>query len=278
MIKVEANLALGQELEREKYMAKVPELLSMMKAGVHFGHSTSRWHPKMAPFIFAVRQGIHIVDLELTAKQMQTALDFIEEITSQGKEVLWVATKKQAQGIIKKYAEETHSPYVVEKWLGGTFTNFHTIQNLLKKFDKLEKQKLDGTFQKYTKREQLEFDREIERLQYLVGGIRQLKNLPGAVFMIDTKEDKTARLEASKIKIPIVAITDTNINPTSIDYPIPGNDDAVKAIELYCLAVAEAIKIGKAKYEKERLKHPLAKSINDAKPTKANLSSNKKNN
>jgi len=228
-------------------MVKIPELLDMMKSGVHFGHSTSRWHPKMEPFIFAVRQGVHIIDLEKTAKMMKEAMDFITETVASGKQVLWIATKKQAKDLAKKYAEETGSPYVVGKWLGGTFTNFNTIQSLVKKLERLEKQKKDGTWEKYTKREQLDFSRELERLTEMVGGIRNMKQLPGAVFFIDVKEDKTARLEATKMKIPIVAIVDTNINPTPIDYPIPGNDDAVKSIELYCKTVAEAINIGLAK-------------------------------
>ncbi len=228
-------------------MVKIPELLDMMKSGVHFGHSTSRWHPKMEPFIFAVRQGVHIIDLEKTAKMMKEATDFITETVASGKQVLWVGTKKQARDIVKKYAEESDSPYVVGKWLGGTFTNFSTIQSLVKKLERLEKQKKDGTWEKYTKREQLDFSRELERLTEMVGGIRNMKQLPGAVFFIDVKEDKTARLEATKMNIPIVAVVDTNINPTPINYPIPGNDDAVKAIELYCKVVSEAINLGRAK-------------------------------
>lgn len=233
-------------------MTKIPELLDMMKSGVHFGHSTSRWHPKMEPFIFAVRQGVHIIDLEKTAKKMQEALEFASETVASNKQVLWVATKKQARDLVKKYAEQSGSPYVVDKWLGGTFTNFYAIQGLVKKLERLEKQQKEGVWEKYTKREQLDFERELARLQDAVGGIRTMKQLPGAVFFIDVKVDKTARLEASKCKIPIIAVTDTNINPNPIDYPIPGNDDAVKAIELYCNVLADAINIGLSKREKTK--------------------------
>ncbi len=230
----------------------VPELLDMMKAGVHFGHATSRWHPKMDQYIFAVRQGIHIIDLELTAKKMELALDFIQKQAARGKQVLWVATKKQAFDLVKQYAEQSHSPYVNQKWLGGTFTNFDAIQGLIKKMEKLEKQKKDGVLERYTKKEQLEFQREIERLEYMVGGIRTMKSLPGAVFMIDPKEDKTARLEATKRGVPVVSVVDTNINPDLIDYPIPGNDDALRSIELFCQCAAEAIKQGQAEYEQNK--------------------------
>lgn len=231
---------------------QLPELLDMMKSGVHFGHTTSRWHPKMEEYIFAVRQGVHIIDLEKTQQKLSEALEFIQSQAAQGKSILWIATKKQARDIVKKYAQETNSPYVVDKWLGGTFTNFDTIQKLITKLEKLEGERDGGVLEKYTKKEQLEFSREIERLDRLVGGIRTMKHLPGAVFMIDVKEDKTPRLESNKKKVPVVGIVDTNVNPLVIDYPIPGNDDAIRAIELYCQTVAAAIASGKAQFEKDQ--------------------------
>lgn len=259
----------------------VPELLDMMKAGVHFGHTTSRWHPKMERFIFAVRQGIHIIDLEKTAKQLEQALDFLYQQAASGKQILWVATKKQAYDLAKQYAEQSNSPYVVEKWLGGTFTNFEAIQGLIKKMEKLEKQQKEGVLERYTKKEQLEFQREIDRLEQMVGGIRTMKSLPGAVFMIDPKEDKTARLEATKRGVPVVSVTDTNINPEYIQYPIPGNDDALRSIELFCKCVAEAIAAGQAEYESKKVKQDKGlvnqKKTNKPQSNKSNHSSDAKN-
>jgi len=246
---------------------KVPELLDMMKAGVHFGHTTSRWHPKMDEYIFAVRQGIHIIDLEKTAKRLQVALEFIFDQVSQGKSILWIGTKKQARELVKKYATESNSPYVIEKWLGGTFTNFETIQKLIQKLEKLEAQRDAGVLDKYTKKEQLEFQKEIDRLLYLVGGIRQMKRMPGAVFMIDLKEDKTTRLEATKCKLPIISLVDTNINPEGVAFPIPGNDDAVRSIELFCKAVADTIIEAQVVYEKNKAE--LKQKTNDEKAVKA---------
>ncbi len=231
---------------------KIPELLDMMKAGVHFGHTTSRWHPKMEEYIFGVRQGIHIIDLEKTAKRLQDALDFIFDQVSNGKSILWIGTKKQARDLVRKYAEESNSPFVTDKWLGGTFTNFEIIQKLVQKLEKLEEQRDTGVLNRYNKKEQLNFQKEIERLEYLVGGIRKMKELPGAVFMIDLKENKTTRLEATKRGVPIVAIADTNINPEGIAYPIPGNDDAVRSIELFCKTIADTIISAQAVFEKKK--------------------------
>lgn len=231
---------------------KIPELLDMMKSGVHFGHTTSRWHPKMEPYIFGVRQGIHIIDLEQTAKYLNQALDFIFDTVASGKDILWIGTKKQARDIVKKYAVETASPYVTNKWLGGTFTNFTVVQGLVKKLESLEEQRNSGKLEKYTKKEQLDFEREIERLEDLIGGIRTMKTLPGAVFMVDLKEDKTPRLESHKTGIPIVSVVDTNINPKNIDYLIPGNDDAIRSLELFCAQVAATITEARAVYEKRK--------------------------
>ncbi len=246
---------------------KVPELLDMMKAGVHFGHTTSRWHPKMDEYIFAIRQGIHIIDLEQTAKRLEAALQFIFDQVSQGKSVLWIGTKKQARDLVKKHALESNSPYVIEKWLGGTFTNFETIQKLIQKLEKLEEQRDAGVLEKYTKKEQLEFQKEIDRLIYLVGGIRKMNTLPGAVFMIDLKEDKTPRLEATKCGLPIVSLVDTNINPDNIAFPIPGNDDAIHSIELFCKAVSETIVEAQAVYEKNKAE--IKQKAEDEKAIKA---------
>ena len=246
--KVELNK--GQFMSKKEH--KSPELLDMMKAGVHFGHTTSRWHPKMEQNIFAVRQGIHIIDLEKTAKHLHNALDVVFDQVSQGKSILWIGTKKQARDLVRKYAEESNSPFVTDKWLGGTFTNFEIIQKLVDRLDKLEEQRDTGALNRYTKKEQLDFQKEIDRLVYLVGGIRKMNNLPGAVFMIDLKENKTTRLEASKRGVPIIALTDTNINPDGIAYPIPANDDAVRSIELFCKTMADTIIEARAVFEKNK--------------------------
>lgn len=218
-----------------------------MKAGVHFGHTTSRWHPKMEPFIFTVRNNIHVIDLEKTIAYLEKALSFLAEQAALGEQTLWLATKVQAKALVERSAKECESPYVVEKWIGGTFTNFPTIQKLIGRLEKLEKHKKEGVLDKYTKREQLEFQREIDRLDRLVGGIRTMKSLPGAVCIFDIREEKTALREAKKKGIPVVAVVDTNVDPTVVDYPIPGNDDAVKSIELFARLFAEAINEGRKK-------------------------------
>jgi small subunit ribosomal protein S2 len=237
----------------------LPSLLEMLKAGVHFGHQTSRWHPKMRPFIFTSRNDIHVINLETTQKLLQQALDFLYEQVSQGGEVLLVGTKKQIRGIVRQAAQDSGSPYVVEKWVGGTFTNFKTIFKLIKKLEKLEKQKEKGEWKRYTKKEQLDLDREYLSLQQKVGGIRQMSRLPAAVFVVDIKEEKTAVAESRKKNIPIVAICDTNTNPDLVDFPIPGNDDAVRSVELLVNLVSQVIKAAR----EERKKHSDAAAVKE---------------
>ncbi len=242
---------------------QIPSLLDMLKAGVHFGHQTSKWHPKMEPFIFTARNGVHIIDLEKTVKYLDRALDFIRQQAAAGSDILLVATKKQARPIVKAAAEELKLPYVVEKWVGGTFTNFKTISQLIRKLERLEAQKEKGEWARYTKKEQLKLERDYERLLEKVGGIRTLKKIPEVMFVIDIKEEKTAVAEARKVGVPIVAVVDTNVDPTLVDYPIPANDDAVRSIEMIVGLVKEAINLGRSQAQNSK-PSPSDKSDNKA--------------
>lgn len=231
-------------------MPQIPSLLEMLQAGVHFGHQESRWHPKMKPYIFGARNGIHIVDLEKTQVKLQEALDFIRDTVGRGGNVLFLGTKRQAQPIVSKYAQECGTPYVTGRWLGGTLTNFHEVLNLVKHYKDLKTKQASGELAKYTKKEQSGFAKEIADLDSKVGGIQNLERAPDALFVIDIKKEKTAIDEALSKKIPVVALMDTNCNPDRVTHPIPSNDDAVKSIELMTRLAAEAVKEGKALREK----------------------------
>jgi small subunit ribosomal protein S2 len=217
----------------------------MLKAGVHFGHQKSRWHPKMKPYIYTARNSIYIIDLEKTKEKLQSALDYVKKVANRGGTILFIGAKRQAKPIIRKYADEVGMPYVTDRWIGGTFTNHETIQKLIKKYKELKSKMEAGGFSHYTKKERLKIEEEIEKLEKVVGGITNLTKLPEAVFVIDLKQDRTAVKEAKKRNIPIVGIVDTNVSPEGISYPIPGNDDATKSIELITSLVAEAITEGK---------------------------------
>ncbi|MBI5765899.1 30S ribosomal protein S2 [Candidatus Falkowbacteria bacterium] len=229
---------------------KLPTLLELLQAGVHFGHQKGRWHPKMKDFIFTERGGVHIIDLEKTVEKLQIAIDFVKETAQRGGVILFVGTKRQGQKIIEKYALACGMPYISERWIGGLFTNFSNVNKLIKKYKELTEKKESGALEKYTKKEQVEFHKEIEKLKKLVGGLAELKKIPEAIFVLDVKKEKTAVAEARKRKIPIVAFCDTNINPDLIDYSIPANDDAVKSIEIITSIISETIKEGKTKQEK----------------------------
>ncbi|MEA3449843.1 MAG: 30S ribosomal protein S2 [Patescibacteria group bacterium] len=225
---------------------KIPSIEQMLKAGMHFGHRTGKWHPKMEPFIFGERHGVHIIDLMQTKKLFEEALEFIKKFSSEGKMILFVGTKMQVKESIAALAKETEMPYVKEKWLGGTLTNFLVLKRTIKKYQGLSAKKKTGDLSKYTKKEQLDFDREIEKLEFKVGGLNKMTRLPDAIFVWDIKTEKTAVTEAKKRNIPIIAICDTNVNPTGINYVIPSNDDATKTIKLVLDTVKEAILAGKA--------------------------------
>lgn len=218
-------------------------LLDLLKSGAHFGHTTSRWNPKMKPYIYTVRSGIHILDLEKTKQALAKALDFVKDTAAKGGTILFVGTKKQTRGIIKQAAAECGMPYVNVRWLGGTFTNFRTIQKTIRKLEKLEGMKATGELEShYTKKERLMVEREIEKLKKLFEGIQNMKRLPEAIFVTDVKHEDIAVTEARKSKVKVIGLVDTNCDPGRADYPIPCNDDATKAVELICNALSEAIK------------------------------------
>lgn len=230
----------------------MPEITikQLLEAGVHFGHQTSRWNPRMRPFIFGARNGIHIIDLEQTAVLLRRALDFVRDVAAQGGTLLFVGTKKQAQAVVEAEAERCGMFYVNNRWLGGTLTNFQTIKQRIELLRKLE-ESIEGEemARELTKREMLQKRRERDRLLKALRGIRNMRKLPDALFVIDTVKEEIAVREANKLGIPVVAVVDTNSAPELVDYPIPGNDDAVRAIKLFCQAVADAVLEGRAAYE-----------------------------
>lgn len=233
-------------------MPKIPSLVEMLQAGAHFGHQTSKWHPKMKKFIFGNRQGIHIINLEETQKALDCALAFARQTTSRGGVVLFVGTKKQASAIVESAATEAGMPFVNKRWLGGTLTNFAVITQVLRKFKDLKRKQEKGELGKYTKFEQQKFAEQIAQLEEKVGGIQELNRIPEAVFILDIRKDKTALEEAKRRGVKVVALCDTNVNPNNVDYCIPCNDDAVKAIEMMAHLIAQACKEGKEEWEAAR--------------------------
>jgi len=217
----------------------------LLEAGVHFGHQTKSWNPKMKDYIFGQRNGIYIIDLQKTIKIFKESLQFIEDIVVQGKEVLIVGTKKQAQDIIKDYALKCETSYVNQRWLGGLLTNFTVIRGSVERLLEMDEMKEDGRWDLLSKKEQSRMDKVYRKLNKNLGGIRNMTGMPGALFVIDSTREDIAILEAQKLKIPVVAVVDTNGDPENINYPIPGNDDAVRAIELFTLKVTDAILEGK---------------------------------
>lgn len=221
-------------------MAKVT-MEDLLKAGVHFGHITRRWNPKMKEFIFMEKNGIHVIDLRKTLKAIDAALEAVKNTIEQGYEVLFVGTKKQAKEILKQEALRAGQPFMVERWLGGTLTNFQTIRKSIRHLESLEKKAVDGTYEKITKKERLMIEREKAKMKKVFEGIQNMKRLPGALFIIDVKKEEIAVKEANKLNIPIIAVVDTNCDPDPIDYPIPGNDDSTKSIRLFAKLVADTI-------------------------------------
>ena len=213
----------------------------LLEAGVHFGHQTRRWNPKMARFIFTERNGIYIIDLQKTVKKMDEAYNFVRDLAAEGGKILFVGTKKQAQESIKNEAERCNQFYVNERWLGGMLTNFQTIEKRVKRLKTLEKQAEDGTFDVLPKKEVTILKHEMEKLQKYLGGIKDMKKLPDALFVIDPKKEEIAVSEARKLNIPIIATVDTNCDPDLIDYPIPANDDAIRAVKLLTGKIADAV-------------------------------------
>ena len=223
----------------------------LLDAGIHFGHKTNRWNPKMSEFIFGHRNGIHIIDLQKTVVLLNEALKIIKDYASEGKNILFIGTKRQASDLIEKYAIDCKQYFINRRWLGGMLTNWDTIQNSIKRLKNLE-EILETKINSYTKKEILNFENSVEKLNKALGGIKNMVGKPDLLFIIDTNKEILAVKEANKIGIPIVAVLDSNSNPEGIDYPIPGNDDAIRSIEFYCNAVSETIKDNKKKIDTEK--------------------------
>ena len=219
----------------------VVAMKQLLEAGVHFGHQTRRWDPKMAEYIFQARNGIHIIDLQKTSKKIDEAYAFLKEQVEEGKTVLFVGTKKQAQECVKEAAEKSGMYYVDQRWLGGMLTNFGTIRKRIDRLNELETMQEDGTFDVLPKKEVIILKKEMEKLQKNLGGIKDMKEMPGVMFVVDPKKERIAILEARKLGIPVVGLVDTNCNPEDVDYAIPGNDDAIRAVKLIADVMANAI-------------------------------------
>jgi small subunit ribosomal protein S2 len=217
----------------------------MLEAGVHFGHQKRRWNPKMAKFIFGERNGIYIIDLQKTAGKLKNAIEFVRATTAKGGSILFVGTKKQAQGPVRDEASRAAMPYVNQRWLGGTLTNFATVRRSLLRFRALKKSKEDGSLSRLPKHEVMSKEKDLERMVKNLGGIENMNRLPDAVFIVDPHKERTAVQEANRLHIPIVALVDTNCDPDEITYPIPSNDDAIRAIQLMCSVIAESAKEGR---------------------------------
>ena len=242
----------------------VVSMKQLLEAGVHFGHQTRRWNPKMAKFIYAERNGIYIIDLLKTVKKLEEAYNFVRDLSASGQTMLMVGTKKQAQDAIKEEAERVGMYFVNARWLGGMLTNFATMRRRLDRLSQLRRMEGDGTFDMLTKKEVIKLRGEIERLEKYLGGVKEMRKLPGALFIVDPRKERNAIAEARKLNIPIVAIVDTNCDPEEIDYPIPGNDDAIRAIRLISQTMANAILEGRQGEQTE----PEAEAV----PTPATVS------
>jgi len=217
------------------------ELETLLTAGAHFGHLTRRWNPKMKPYIFMERNGIHIIDLKKTQEMLESACNAVSNIVAENKKILFVATKKPARDVVQEEARRCNAFYVTERWLGGMLTNFSTIRKSVKRLNNIEKMESDGTFESITKKERLFLNREREKLQNVLNGVVDMSRLPGLIFVVDVKKEAISVKEAKRLGIPVVAIVDTNCDPETIDYPIPANDDALKAVQAITKAVADAV-------------------------------------
>lgn len=223
-------------------MPELPTLEEMLNAGMHFGHRTSSWHPKMEPYIFTSRKGVHIIDLNTSQEKLKIALEFLQKIASEGKVILFVGTKNQVKSPLEQVAQEVGMPYVSEKWIGGLLTNFPVVKKSIKKYNDLIQERDTGKLEKYTKKERMHFEKEIEKMKSKFGGISELKKMPDALFVWDIKKEKIAVEEAIQKNIPVVGTCDTNVNPELVNYPIPANDDATKTIKMLLRLVEGTIK------------------------------------
>lgn len=249
----------------------------LLEAGVHFGHQAKRWNPKMSKFIFGLRSSIYIVDLEKTVVCLDKARDFLLNLAKEGKAVLFVGTKRQAQELIEKEAQRCGMYWVSKRWLGGLLTNFPTVKKSINRLKEIEKMKEDGTFVKLTKKEVARLEKKLDRLKKNFSGVMNMENLPSCLFIVDTKKEEIAVKEARRLSIPIVALIDTNSNPNLVDYPIPGNDDAIKSIQLITSLIADSIIEGRRRFleylsaEGVGLEKPASESLSEPKPEEAEL-------
>lgn len=228
-------------------MSVTVNMRELLEAGVHYGHQTRRWNPKMSPYIYGSRNGIHIIDLQKTVKMFQKATNFLESVTAKGGHVLFVGTKRLARDLVDEESRRTGQYFINHRWLGGTLTNFSTIRQSIHRLRKIERMSQDGTFEKLTKKEALGLSREQEKLELTLGGIKSMPGLPAALFIVDAHKETIAIKEAKRLNIPVVAVTDTNSDPTLIDFPIPGNDDSLKALKLFISTAAEACAAGRSR-------------------------------
>ena len=235
----------GKNKFKEEIKMAVVAMKQLLEAGVHFGHQTRRWDPKMAEYIFQARNGIHIIDLQKTSRKLDEAYKFVKEQSEEGKTILFVGTKKQAQECIKEAAQKCNMYYVDQRWLGGMLTNFKTIEGRIQRLKDLEEMSEDGTFDVLPKKEVIGLKNEMEKLEKNLGGIKEMTELPGVIFLVDPKKERIAILEARKLNIPVIGLVDTNCNPEDVDYAIPGNDDAIRAVKLITDVLANAIIEGK---------------------------------
>ncbi|OGH58624.1 MAG: 30S ribosomal protein S2 [Candidatus Magasanikbacteria bacterium RIFCSPHIGHO2_01_FULL_33_34] len=230
---------------------KIPSILEMLQAGVHFGHQSSRWHPKMEEYIFTERNGVHVIDLEKTKLKLEETLEAVRALAAEGKEVLFITTKVQAREIVKEAAISCDSPYLVERWVGGLLTNFDEMKKLFKKYNDIKEQKENGELERYTKQERSKILKDLEKMEKTLVGLAHLEEMPDVLFVPALQREKTAVMEANKTGVPIIGICDTNSNPDKAEYIIPANDDAVNSIRMMVNLIAEAVKEGKEEYNKK---------------------------
>jgi small subunit ribosomal protein S2 len=227
--------------ESDSFMPAAPSIQDLLEAGVHFGHQTSRWNPKMRKFIFAERNGIYIIDLKKTARQIELAQELVRQVVSRGERVLFVCTKRQLRSVIHSEAERSSSFHVTERWLGGMLTNFSTIKKQIRRLRELERGQEEGAYDFYTKKEQLMLDRERQKLDKYLAGVKDMGRLPGALFIVDSKKERIAVNEANKLGLPVIAIADTNADPDALTVPIAGNDDAIRSVAVITKAITDSI-------------------------------------
>lgn len=252
-------------------MAKMPSLAEMLKAGVHFGHQSSRWHPKMEPYIFGSRNGIHIIDLEKTQVEMENTYAEVKKLVAQGKVVLFVGTKRQAREIVKGAAMKCGMPYLTERWIGGLLTNFDECKRRLKKYKSLKEQVASGEVEKYTKKEQSDIKKQIEKMDKYLAGLVSLEKMPDALYVADMRVEKTAITEARKMDVPVIGVCDTNVDPTKATCVIPANDDAVNAIQMIADFIVEAVNEGKKEWEQKKMAATKELSVEPMKKEKRAL-------